>query len=64
METSSFAGKLKDSLYWWMGFRRPFFINDEYKLELLYIDREHQSVKIRITNLKTQEVSSTELPNV
>lgn len=59
----SFAGKLKDSLYWWMSFKRPFIVNDEYKLELLYIDREHQSVKIRITNLKTQETSSTELSN-
>lgn len=60
-EQSSFANKLKDSLYWWLGFRKPFIINDEYKLELLHIDREHQSVKIRVTNLKTNETSSTEL---
>ena len=57
----SYAGKLKDSLYYWLGFRRPFIINEEYRLELLYIDREHQSVKIRITNLKTEQVSSMEL---
>jgi hypothetical protein len=61
IESSGFANKLKDSLYWWLGFRKPFIINDEYKLELLYIDREHESVKIRVTNLKTNEVSSTEL---
>ena len=51
----NYAGKLKDSLYWWIGKKRPFFINDEYKLELLYIDREHDSAKIRITNLKSNE---------
>lgn len=59
----SFAGKLKDSLYYWLGYRRPFIINDDYKLELLYIDVENQSVKIRITNLKTEQISSMELPN-
>jgi hypothetical protein len=62
-DSSSFANKLKDSLYWWLGFKRPFIVNDEYKVELLYIDRDHQSVKIRITNLKTQEVNSAELSN-
>ena len=29
----SYANKLRDSLYWWLGKKRPFFINDEYKLE-------------------------------
>ena len=62
-DSSNFAGKLKDSLYWWLGKRRPFIINEEYRLELLHIDREHQSVKIRITNLKTQEINSMELSN-
>lgn len=62
--SGNFANKLKDSLYWWLGFKRPFVINDEYKLELLFIDRAHQSVKIKITNLKTDEVSTTELSNV
>jgi len=52
----NYAGKLKDSLYWWIGKKRPFFINDEYKVELLHIDREHNSAKIRITNLKNDEV--------
>lgn len=48
-----YANKLKDSLYWWLGHRRPFFINDEYKLELLFIDKINNSAKIRVTNLKT-----------
>ena len=50
-----FAGKLNDSMWWWLGKKRPFIINDEYKLELLHIDREHNSVKIRVTNLKSNE---------
>lgn len=52
----SYANKLKDSLYWWLGKKRPFFINDEYKLELLFVDKINNSAKIRVTNLKTGEV--------
>ena len=53
---SSYADKLKDSLYWWLGKKRPFIVNDEYKIELLHIDREHLSAKIRVTNIKSGEV--------
>lgn len=66
MKSESFAGKLKTSLFWWLGNKRPFFINDEYKIELLHIDREHNSAKIRITNLKNNnvlEVSDQEVLN-
>jgi hypothetical protein len=59
----SFANKLKDSLYWWLGYKYPFVVNDEYKIELLYIDRVHQSVKIRVTNLKTNDVQTPEISN-
>ncbi len=55
----SYANKIKDSLYWWLGKKRPFFINDEYKLELLFIDKENNSAKIRITNLKGGEIQVT-----
>ena len=51
----TFAGKLKDSLYWWLGKKNPFYINDEYKLELLFIDKVNNSAKIKITNLKTNK---------
>jgi hypothetical protein len=57
----SFKDKIKDSLNWWLSKRKEFIINDEYKLELLHIDRIHNSAKIRITNLKNgtiQEMSS------
>lgn len=49
----SYGDKLKDSLYWWLAKRRPFIINDEYKLELLFVDKINNSAKIRVTNLKT-----------
>lgn len=54
----SYANKLKDSLYWWLGKKRPFIINDEYKLELLFIDKVNNSAKIRITNLKSTSTVS------
>ena len=49
----NYTNKLKDSLYWWLGRKKPFIINNEYKLELLFIDKVNNSAKIRVTNLKT-----------
>lgn len=43
---------LKTSLWYWLGKKKPFIINQEYKVELLFIDKENNSAKIRITNLK------------
>jgi hypothetical protein len=56
MQSENYAGKLKNSLFWWLSSKRSFFINDEYKIELLYIDREHNSAKIRVTNLKSNDI--------
>ncbi len=53
MSDISYANKLKTQLYWWLGRRRPFVINDEYQIDLLYIDKVNNSVKIQITNLKS-----------
>jgi hypothetical protein len=61
MKSENYVGRLKTSLFWWLGSRRPFFINDEYKIELLYIDRTHNSAKIRITNLKNQQEQEGEV---
>jgi hypothetical protein len=52
-----YAGKLRDSLIWWLGSKREFVINDEYKLELLFIDKENNSAKIRVTNLKNPNIT-------
>ena len=59
----TYTDRLKDSLYWWLGKKRPFYANDDYKIELLHIDREHYSVKIRVTNLKTNTVVLDSLEN-
>jgi hypothetical protein len=56
----AFRDKLKDSIYWWLSKSKPFFINDEYKLELLFVDKVNNSAKIQITNLKTNVVQTTE----
>ena len=56
MSDISYANKLKTQLYWWLGRSRPFVINDEYKIELLFIDKINNSAKIQITNLKTGTV--------
>jgi hypothetical protein len=56
----SYADKLTTQLYWWLGRKRPFIINDEYKIELIFIDKINNSAKIQITNLKTGKVISQE----
>jgi len=56
MSDISYANKLKTQLYWWLGRNRPFVLNDEYKIELLFLDKVNNSAKIQITNLKSGEV--------
>lgn len=60
--SKTFSGKLKTSLYWWLGRSKPFIINDEYKLELLFLDINNKSAKIRVTNLKTGQVIESSQP--
>lgn len=62
MSDISYANKLKTQLYWWLSGHRPFIINDEYKIELLVLDRNNDSAKIQITNLKTGKVFTQEEP--
>ena len=56
----SYEGKLKTQLYWWLSKARPFIINDEYKIELLFVDRDNLSAKILITNLKEKDAGKCE----
>lgn len=49
---------IRDSIYYWLGKSKPFYINGEYKLELLFIDKINNSAKIQVTNLKTNEVTT------
>lgn len=46
--------KITDEFEWWLGKKRPFKINDEYMLELIFIDKKNLSAKIKITKLKEQ----------
>jgi hypothetical protein len=48
--------KVVSAMYWWLSKRRPFFIGDEYKVELQAIDKNTGCVRILVTNLKTGEV--------
>ena len=61
MSDISYANKLKTKLYWWLSGNRPFYVNDEYKIELLFIDRVNHSAKIQITNLKTGKIINQEV---
>jgi hypothetical protein len=57
MNNNEFKDKIKDSMFWWLGKKKPFILNAEYKLELLFIDKVNNSAKIRITNLKNEEIT-------
>lgn len=57
----SYDSNLKDSLTWWLGKRKPFIVNGEYEIKLLFIDKINHSAKIQITNLKTSETEEMEL---
>jgi hypothetical protein len=58
---SKFKDKLQDTLTWWLGKRKPFIINDEYEIKLLFIDKINNSAKIEITNLKSKSVETMEV---
>ncbi len=64
MSNTSYANKLKTQLYWWLSRNRPFVINDEYEVELLFIDKVNNSAKIQITNLKTGQTVDQEIEDV
>lgn len=44
--------KIIDKMFWWLSKSRPFYIGDEYMIELSEIDFKHGTAKINITNLK------------
>jgi len=59
----SYKDTLKDTLTWWLGRSKPFNINDEYEIKLLFIDKVNNSAKIEITNLKTKQREVMEVGN-
>lgn len=60
METKQ---NITDSLYYWLGKSKPFCINGEYEIKLLFIDKVNNSAKIEITNLKTKKTQEIEVTN-
>ena len=47
--------QITDEFTYWLGKRYGFNLNNEYKIDLIWIDKENNSCKIKITNLKTKE---------
>lgn len=54
------TAKITNSMYWWLNQRRPFFINDEFMIELDTIDYKRGTVKIVVTNLNNKETKVLE----
>lgn len=58
---ASYRNKLQDSIFWNLSTRRPFIVNDEYKVELLSIDFNTYTARIKVTNIKTNEESFSDM---
>ena len=43
---------VEDMMYWWLSQSRPFYIGDEYRIDLVHSNRYGHTVKIVVTNLK------------
>lgn len=52
-----YKGKLKNSIYWYLSKHKPFIIEDQYQVELLFVDKQNNSAKILITNLKNNDTT-------
>ncbi len=52
--------EIVDSMFWWLNRRRSFTINNEYKIDLLEVDKKRGTAKILITNLKTNSQTVVE----
>lgn len=58
---ASYRDKLRDTIFWNLSTRRPFIVNDEYKVELLSIDFNTYTARIKVTNIKTNEESFSDM---
>jgi hypothetical protein len=54
--------KISNQMYWWLSVKRPFFIGDEYAINLVMLDRKAGTAKILVTNLKNMTSNEVELP--
>ena len=52
--------QITDEFTWWLS-KKGFIINDEYRIDLIWIDKKNNSAKIKITNLKTKASEELEV---
>ena len=46
---------VENVMFWWLNHGRPFYIGDEYRIDLMASDRTGSAIKISVTNLKTMQ---------
>lgn len=39
-------------MYWWLSKKRSFYIGDDYRIDLIEVNKKNGNAKILITNLK------------
>ena len=54
--------EIHDEFTWWLG-RKGFVLNNEYRIDLIWIDKVNNSAKIKITNIKTKDSEEVEVNN-
>jgi len=54
--------KITGEFTWWLS-KKGFIINDEYRIDLIWVDRNNHSAKIKITNLKDKTSEELEVTN-
>jgi len=54
--------QITDELTWWLS-KKGFNLNNEYRIDLIWIDKKNNSAKIKITNLKTKISEEVEVNN-
>lgn len=47
-------------MYWSLSKKRSFYIGDEYRIDLIEINRKNGNAKILVTNLKVQSKENNE----
>ena len=49
------SAEITGEFNWWLSKKRPFIIDDKYKLELEFIDLNHMSARIKITRIDQED---------
>jgi len=52
--------EIHDEFTYWLG-KKGFNLNNEYRIDLIWIDKKNNSAKIKITNLKTKTSEELEV---